>query len=350
MASRVSYNVQDYDTPEDAYQAIAADNMKKLNNCLDMADQADDIGAHTLAMLAMDREKLLKVDQDLDFINDSLKRCEYHIHSMQSWGGAIGNYFRGKPKPEKSGTYLAKQIKVEKKAPPCPKSILRGQDLTGKGIRKALEEKKLHKFISGEHIMYFCMNGSKDIKKAVNDCVVVSNIGVFQVKNGIRVGGKEGGFPLRGVECAFLEKGNFLAHDRVVVKSWGINVNLAEVSFWNRASSVFMEWLFNSIPQKARAWRGNDQKATNKGRTTSTELEREENETQLQYLERKHNADFDNALDNLGGKLDELNFKAHEIRRELNDHKEIINHVKGRVTDTNNRVKNSNRNARALMR
>jgi len=263
---------------EDRYKQLAEQNCRTMTDTIRMAREADDVGAETLAKLALDREKLLKVDQDLDYINSSLKRCEYHLHSMESWSGAIGNYFRGLPKPENSGTYNATTL--PKKAPMCPLSVWRGVFLTEKKVEAALQEGKVHSFQAGEHVMYLVSNAGARVStsRAIKDCVVVTNLGAFQVKGGVRVGGKGGGFPLRAVESAYMIKGTFLAHDVIHVKSWAGN-GIAELSFWNRAATEFMLFVLNEIPHNSRKWQDRQNRPSTYDHTTTTATDRKSRTT-----------------------------------------------------------------------
>lgn len=135
-------------------------------------------------------------------------------------------------------------------APPCPPSVWRGKEIADRKIRSEIEKRKLHDFVEGEYLMYVCSNASRlaSVQKIAADCVVITNLGAFQVVNGKRVGGptvemlgsrartpslillRQDGFMLRSVESAELVKGSLMNHDRVVVRTWG--GRKAELTFW----------------------------------------------------------------------------------------------------------------------
>jgi len=62
---------------------VIKENEDAMARTIRLAEECNDIGDSTLAKLACDREKLRNVDKDLDFINDSLKRAEYHLTSLE---------------------------------------------------------------------------------------------------------------------------------------------------------------------------------------------------------------------------------------------------------------------------
>eukprot|EP00471_Norrisiella_sphaerica_P005140 CAMPEP_0184489748 /NCGR_PEP_ID=MMETSP0113_2-20130426/16265_1 /TAXON_ID=91329 /ORGANISM="Norrisiella sphaerica, Strain BC52" /LENGTH=358 /DNA_ID=CAMNT_0026873343 /DNA_START=39 /DNA_END=1115 /DNA_ORIENTATION=- len=352
---------------EERYRQVAEDNQRRMENTIQMAYRCDEIGDQTLAMLAMDREKLMKVDQDLDFINDSLKRAEYHLHSMESWSGAIGNYFRGKPKAEKSGTFANKNRKIEVKAPECPPTVIRGKKLNDLKIQDALEDIKIHNFIDGEYIMYFCSNAGKiaSNKKAIRDCVVMTNLGIFQVADGKRVGGTTGGVVLRSVSTAELVKGPMFGHDRVVITTW--SGQKAELGFWNRKSSLFMTELLNQIPRKSREWAGPQTRGSSRRSGAFDEVSHRaqaarngaqsmksgspmEGETAIQRMAREHDELFDGQLDELSSVLDNVAFKARALGDELKAQKELTEHIQTRVEDSHQRMRSNDKRGKRLLR
>mmetsp|Transcript_7752 Transcript_7752/g.9392 ORF Transcript_7752/g.9392 Transcript_7752/m.9392 type:complete len:380 (-) Transcript_7752:173-1312(-) len=372
-------------TLEERYRAVAEENRRKMNDTIRMANRCDELGAETLARLAMDREKLLRVDQELDYINDSLKRAEYHLHSMESWSGAIGNYFRGAPKAEKSGTWSATKKKLPKvPVPDCPSTVWRGKEISERKVKRALEELKIHNFVEGEHIMYFCSNAGlvASSQKAAADCVVMTNLGVFQVVGGKRVGGTTGGLMLRSVREAKMVKGSLLSNDRVLVATWSKRV--AELTFWNRKSSEFMTALLNQIPSKSREWQGAARGATSQpsqrsrrsasafdeasqqARTARDDVRSmrrqrrnhsspnggglREGETSIERLAREHDEEFNGQLDELSSVLDNVAFQAKMMGDELTTQNELTAHIKERVEDTRQRTRANERRGKALLR
>eukprot|EP00472_Partenskyella_glossopodia_P002178 CAMPEP_0197526882 /NCGR_PEP_ID=MMETSP1318-20131121/19558_1 /TAXON_ID=552666 /ORGANISM="Partenskyella glossopodia, Strain RCC365" /LENGTH=364 /DNA_ID=CAMNT_0043081243 /DNA_START=88 /DNA_END=1183 /DNA_ORIENTATION=+ len=337
-------------TIEEKYRSIAKDTHEKMENTIQMAYQCNDLGDQTLAMLVMDREKLRKVDEDLDFINSSLKRSEYHLHSIESWSGAIGNYFRGPPKREKSGTY-ANSGSQKEEAPACPKTVWRGSILTEKKVRNAVVDEGIHSFNDGEYIMYLCSNAGvfADTKKVVNNCVVVTNLGVFQVVDGKRTGGLTGGIMLRSVSSASLVKGSFMKNDVVSVSLWGGKTFSLE--FWNRKSSEFITWMLNAIPAKCREWtndrsgpRASSYKRSSAaagrrsgaggGAGRASVFEDGQPGASVADMAEEHEAIMDEHLDELNGILDQVNFKAKMIGEELKEQAKLTTHINERVAET----------------
>jgi len=355
-------------TYEDKYRHIARDTERRMEDTIAMANQCNDLGDQTLAMLAIDREKLLRVDQDLDFINSSLQRAEYHLHSMESWGGAIGNYFRGQPKPERSGTLAAKHARkhnVDEKAPPCPPSVWRGSKLNEMKVQKFMEDSKLHSFFDGEYVMYLCSNAGAraSVSKACADCVVLTNLRAFEISAGKRVvaDGKNKDFALRSVECAELIKGTLMKYDRVRISMWGGRTY--DLSFWNRKSSLFMLWVFNRIPVNSRKWNGipsvesgNASREVRKARAVASGArsgnisEPVEGESEIQKMAREHNARIDDHLDDLSAILDNVAFKAKMIGDEVREQNKLTKHINERVEETHVRLKASDKRGRKLLR
>lgn len=62
-----------------------------LQNSLSVIAQTEVIGAQTLSTLALQREQLLRIDDDLNTINQCMARCERMIKGMQSLTGTFTN-------------------------------------------------------------------------------------------------------------------------------------------------------------------------------------------------------------------------------------------------------------------
>jgi len=237
------------------------------------------------------------------------------------------------------------------KAPSCPPTVWRGKEVAERKIRSEIEKQKLHNFVEGEYIMYLCSNASRlaSIEKIAADSVVVTNLGVFQVAGGTRVGGSTAGFMLRSVESAELVKGTMLNHDRVVVRTWG--GRKAELSFWNRKSSEFIVALMNQIPAKSREWKAvpSSQGGSN-ARTARGAAQEIEEETGIQKLAREHEEEFEGQLDELSSVLDNVAFKARQLGDELQASNELTSHIRKRVDGTHARMKASEKRSKGLLR
>jgi len=71
-----------------------------LQNSLSKIAGAEEIGKQTLATLALQREQLLRIDDDLNTINQCMARCERMIKGMESLTGTFTNMLT-KPSAER---------------------------------------------------------------------------------------------------------------------------------------------------------------------------------------------------------------------------------------------------------
>jgi len=277
---------------------------------------------------------------------------------FQSWGGAIGNYFKGKPKQEASGVYSeTKSGKGDAKAReplPCPKSVLRGKALVDAKIRQQLEAKrvqgtagegkghKIHSFAEGEHVMYFASNAGVFGKDRVANCVVVTNIRAFQVTKGVR--GECVG--LGGIRTATHSRVGLMSHDRVELELW--NKNKRTLELWDRSAALFFADLLNRVKRKIASW--STAEATRVlGRREGRQQGQKASGNKIDDLIAAHDDRFDQQLDVLSGVLNQVAAKADMISTEIADSNRMLGHIHRRVGDTDARTKAANRRGKNML-
>lgn len=78
---------------EQSKQEDNRSNQEILENAIRKVAEASEIGANTMVQLSLQREQLLRIDDDLYTINQSLAGCERSIKGMSSLAGAFSNMF-----------------------------------------------------------------------------------------------------------------------------------------------------------------------------------------------------------------------------------------------------------------
>lgn len=160
-------------------QYMCRSNMEVLSNTISKCLEANEIGDATIGQLSLQREQLLRVDDDLHTINQTLSRCERQITNLSGIRGSISNLFtRKKADCDEKDNRFKFTNKSEERVLGIPPEINDASDCARKGIRKLIEEKETalgFKIGQERLIFHFCNTRNPTLSNPLSKCILITN-------------------------------------------------------------------------------------------------------------------------------------------------------------------------------
>jgi len=326
-------------------------NMEILANTISKAAEATEIADATLVTMAAQREQMLRIDDDLATINQTLANCEKRIKGISAnffTGLFVSN--KGNAAQEVDTRYKASArapAARERKTSAVPEELTLPQYVhdsafcaSDRSFQSFLESHKAKlEFASGEKVMFhYCNTRQLVVLDQNHKCILLSNQRLIRVLDG------------NVVNKVFLPDVSSVTHQPARV-ALGYDTLLFKypssredaVEIWNGEVALFFKRMID-ITVRARDER----------RRTRTDAElRATQRAGMSELERKFEEDKeqeDGQLEVLGKLVDGLGERAKAMGQELEAQKPIIDHLSDRMDATTDRVQGGQKKLEKILK
>jgi hypothetical protein len=326
-------------------------NMEILSNTIAKAAEATQIADGTLAQMACQREQLLRIDDDLYTINQTLAQCEKRIKGLNTnMFTALFHNSKSPPPKEVDTRYKAP---VATTTPNGARSSVTSEPAlvlpphvhdpstcsADKALTQFLETQKTKlEFAKGEKVMFhYCNTRQMLVLDQFNKCILLTNQRLLRIADGNIVNTVF----LPDVVTVTHRPAKPLQYDVLVFKFVSGFEDLVEI--WNVDVALFFKTMIDTTVRDLSARRSV---------RTDADLESRAKRLGMSDLEVKFERDKameDEQLDILGRLVDGLHERATVMGKALEGDGKIIAHLDGRVDATDDRLKKNQRGLDKLL-
>jgi len=318
-------------------------NMDILGNAISKAAEATQIADGTLAQLATQREQLLRIDDDLYTINNTLARCEKRIKGLNTNMFTALFHNSKSPPPKEADTRYKGPITTPSAAKEEPALVLPAHVrdsatcAADKTLAQFLEKAKLE-FAKEEKVMFhYCNTRQPLVLDQYNKCILLTNQRLLRITDG----NLQNKVFLPDVVSVRHQPAKPLHYDQLVFKFVSGFEDIVDI--WNAEVAVFFKNVIETIVKELAARRST---------RTDTDLEARAQRLGMSELEVKFERDKqmeDEQLDVLDKLVDGLHERAKVMGDELENQGKIINHIDGRMDATQDRLNKGQKGLEKLL-